>query len=299
MSNLLPLPPPPPSQPPPETPPWDTPSSVWYTPRTTPWRTPHSTQSTPLNQKTPAVKFNGLDTEPREDRVILRQPRSSRTNPLIWCVAGLCFLFSLVLIFFGIATLIVFLAVKPRTPEFDIPTASLHTIYFDSPVSFDGDLSMMMNFTNPNKKIEVRFEKINIKLFFFNKLIAVQGVQPFSQRKREIRLEPIRLISSLVYLPVNHAVELSRQVQNNKIEYRIRGTFKVRAHFGLIHYSYWLHGRCQLQMTGPPTGILISHNCTTKRRWRRWIGCPRETSKSLALVCYSSIDLFFAYSQNV
>lgn len=269
MSNPLPLPPPPPSQPP-ETPPWDTPSSVWYTPRTTPWRTPHSTQSTPLNQTVlanpPGIKLNGLDEEPREDRVILRQPRSSKTNPLIWCVAGLCFVFSLVLIFFGIATLIVFLSVKPRTPEFDIPHASLHTIYFDSPMYFNGDLSMMMNFTNPNKKIEVRFEHLKIELFFFNKLIAMQGVQPFSQRKGKTRLEPIRLVSSLVYLPVNHAVELSREVQNNKIEYQIRGTFKVRAHFGLIHYSYWLHGICHLQMTGPPTGILISHNCTTKRR---------------------------------
>ncbi|KAF8113960.1 hypothetical protein N665_0043s0033 [Sinapis alba] len=270
MSNPLPLPPPPPLQPP-ETPPWDTPSSVWYTPRTTPWRTPHSTQSTPLNQMVltnpPAVKLNGLDAEPREDRGILRQPpRNSRTNPLIWCVAGLGFVFSLVLIFFGIATLVVFLAVKPRIPEIDIPNASLHTIYFDSPLYFNGDVSMMMNFTNPNKKMEVRFEHLKIELFFFKKLIAVQGVQPFSQRKRETRSEPIRLISSLVYLPVNHAVELSRQVQNNKIEYQIRGTFKVRAHFGLIHYSYWLHGMCELQMTSPPIGILISHNCTTKRR---------------------------------
>ncbi|KAG2238576.1 hypothetical protein Bca52824_092159 [Brassica carinata] len=151
----------------------------------------------------------------------------------------------LVLIFFGIATLIVFLAVKPRAPEFDIPHASLHTIYFDSPVYFNGDLSMMMNFTNPNKKIE--------------------GPAIFAEETGDkVGTNPSGLKLSL--LAVNHAVELSREVQNNKIEYHIRGTFKVRAHFGLIHYSYWLHGICQLQMTGPPTGILISHNCTTKRR---------------------------------
>ncbi|ESQ54627.1 hypothetical protein EUTSA_v10027581mg [Eutrema salsugineum] len=269
MSNLLPLPPPPQSHPP-ETPPWDTPSSMWYTPRTTPWRTPRSTQSTPLNQmvstKSPAVKFNGLDPEPRKDTVILRQPRRSRTNLLIWCVAGLCFVFSLLLIFFGIATLIVFLAVRPRAPVFDIPNANLHTIYFDSLVYFNGDLSMLVNFTNPNKKIGVKFEQLKIELFFFNRSIAMQGVQPFSQRRRETRLEPIRLISSLVYLPLNYAVELKRQMQNNKIEYEIISSFKVRVHFGMIHYSYQLHARCHLQMTGPPIGILVSRNCTTKRR---------------------------------
>ncbi|XP_010433495.1 PREDICTED: uncharacterized protein LOC104717594 [Camelina sativa] len=271
MPNLPPLPPPPRLQPS-ETPPWETPSSVWYTPRTTPWRTPQSTLSTPVSQvvltKPAAVRFNSLDTEARKDadRVILRQPRNSKTSLWIWCVAGLCFVFSLLLIFLGIATLIVFLAIRPRTPVFDIPNANLHTIYFDSPLFFNGDLSMLVNFTNPNKKIEVRFEKLGIELFFFNRLIAQQVVEPFSQKKRETRLEPIHLISSLVCLPVNHAVELRRQVQNNKIEYEIRGTFKVRAHFGMIHYSYLLHGRCQLQMTGPPTGILLSRSCTTKKQ---------------------------------
>ncbi|CAB79504.1 hypothetical protein [Arabidopsis thaliana] len=196
--------------------------------------------------KPATVRFNGLDAEPRKDRVILRQPRSSRTSLWIWCVA-------------------VFLAIRPRIPVFDIPNANLHTIYFDTPEFFNGDLSMLVNFTNPNKKIEVKFEKLRIELFFFNRLIAAQVVQPFLQKKHETRLEPIRLISSLVGLPVNHAVELRRQLENNKIEYEIRGTFKVKAHFGMIHYSYQLHGRCQLQMTGPPTGILISRNCTTKK----------------------------------
>lgn len=204
MPNLPHLPPPPQLQPP-ETPSWETPSSVWYTPRTTPWRTPQSTQSTPVGQmvltKPATVRFNGLDAEPRKDRVILRQPRSSRTSLWIWCVAGFCFVFSLLLIFFAIATLIVFLAIRPRIPVFDIPNANLHTIYFDTPEFFNGDLSMLVNFTNPNKKIEVKFEKLRIELFFFNRLIAAQVVQPFLQKKHETRLEPIRLISSLVGLP--------------------------------------------------------------------------------------------------
>ncbi|XP_010536771.1 PREDICTED: protein YLS9-like [Tarenaya hassleriana] len=278
MSNLLPLPPPPHHQQPPETPPWETPSSKWFTPRSTPWRTPRSNHQTPTQTQTQVVvsvaprspvipKFKGIDggggVEVRKETVILRQPR--RTNPWIWCGAGLCLVFSLVLIFFGIATLIVFLAIRPRTPVFDIPNANLNTIYFDSPVFFNGDLSLLANFTNPNKKIDVRFEYLDIELFFYNRLIATQGVQPFSQRRGETRLEAVHLISSLVYLPANHAVELKRQVQNNKINYEIRGTFKVRADLGMIHYSYWLHGRCQVQMTGPPTGVLVSRNCSTKK----------------------------------
>uniref|UniRef100_A0A1J3HQB1 Protein YLS9 n=1 Tax=Noccaea caerulescens TaxID=107243 RepID=A0A1J3HQB1_NOCCA len=287
MSDQLPLSPQPQSQSqPPETPPWDTPSSKWFTPINTPWRTtPRSKHSTPtpttpvpltevivskspLSQKSPDTpsKLDGMESEPLNDTMILLQLRTTRTNPWIWCGAALCFIFSVLLIFFGIATLILFLAVRPRTPVFDISNAKLNTIYFESPVYFNGDVLLLVNFTNPNKKLDVRFENIYVELWFYNKSIARQGILPFSQRNGKTRLEPIRLISNLVFLPVNHALELRRQVVANKVDYEIRSTFKVKAVFGIIHYSYLLHGSCQLELSSPPTGSLVSRNCTT-RRW--------------------------------
>ncbi|GLT83730.1 hypothetical protein SLE2022_020020 [Rubroshorea leprosula] len=200
-----------------------------------------------------------------QKRTILQQPQPRQTNPLVWCAAILCLIFSLILIFFGIATLIIFLAIKPRNPMFDTPNARLNTIYFDSPEYFNGDFVFLANFTNPNKKIDVRFEYLDIELYFKDRLIAAQAIQPFSQRRGEVRLESVHLISSLVYLPQNLSMELRKQVLSNRIQYNIRGTFKVRATMGLFHFSYWLHGRCQLEMTGPPTGALVSHTCRTKR----------------------------------
>ncbi|KAJ6727655.1 LATE EMBRYOGENESIS ABUNDANT (LEA) HYDROXYPROLINE-RICH GLYCOPROTEIN FAMILY PROTEIN [Salix koriyanagi] len=161
---------------------------------------------------------------------IFKHPRPRRTNLVIWCGAILCLIFSLVLIVFGIATLIIYLVVKPRNPVFDIPNANLNSIYFDSP-----------------------------------ELVGTQALQPFTQRSRETRLESVHIISSLVYLPQNLAVELQKQVQSNKVNYNIRGTFKVRANMGLLHYSYWLHGRCEIEMTGPPTGVIVARSCRTKR----------------------------------
>lgn len=196
---------------------------------------------------------------------ILLQPQPRRTNLLVWCGAIFCFIFSLVLIFFGIATLIIYVSVKPRNPVFDTPNASLNTIYFDSPEYLNGDFLFLANFSNPNKRINVRFEYLNIELYFNERVIASQAAQPFSQRKGEVRLQTFHLISSLVYLPQNHAMELRKQVLSNRVQYNIRGTFKVRANLGLIHFSYWLHARCQLEMTGPPTGALVSHTCITKR----------------------------------
>uniref|UniRef100_A0A2N9J1Y7 Late embryogenesis abundant protein LEA-2 subgroup domain-containing protein n=1 Tax=Fagus sylvatica TaxID=28930 RepID=A0A2N9J1Y7_FAGSY len=214
---------------------------------------------------------NRAPNTPKSDIRISRKastllaPRPRQTNPITWCIAFLCLIFCLILIFFGVATLITFIVIKPRYPLFDIPNANLNSIYFDSPEYFNGDLTFLANFSNPNRKIDVRFEYLDIELFFSDRLIATQTIEPFTQRRGEKRLESVHFISSLVFLPQNLAVELQKQVQSSKVSYNVRGTYKVTATLGLIHISYWLHSRCQLEMTGPPTGVLVARSCRTKR----------------------------------
>ncbi|XP_019052732.1 PREDICTED: uncharacterized protein At1g08160 isoform X1 [Nelumbo nucifera] len=152
---------------------------------------------------------------------LLRPPR--RTNPIIWCAAVLCLIFSLLLILAGIATLILFLVIKPRHPLFDTVGANLNSIYVDSPEYLNGDFAFLANFSNPNRKIDVRFEYLDIELYFFDRLIATQALQPFSQRRGETRLESVRMVSSEVYLPPNLAMELQKQVQNNRVVYNMPG----------------------------------------------------------------------------
>ncbi|KAL4331927.1 hypothetical protein GQ457_07G012350 [Hibiscus cannabinus] len=255
---LSPLPPPPPSPPPPSTKPAP-PVSLSQIVISKPVR---NQQQTPSSGKTNP----DTDISSREVRKsILRPPHPRRTNPLIWCCAVICFMFSIVLILFGVATLIIFLSMKPKIPLFDTPNARLNGIYFDSPEYFNGDFIFLANFSNPNNRIDVRFEYLVIELYFHDRLISTQAVQPFSQRRGEARVEAIHFISSLVYLPQNLGVELQKQVLSNRVGYFVRGTFKVRAHLGLIHFSYWLHARCELLMSSPPTGVLVSHSCKTKR----------------------------------
>ncbi|KAK8579046.1 hypothetical protein V6N13_142281 [Hibiscus sabdariffa] len=256
-------PPPPPPPPPPLPPPSRKPS--------TPISLSQIVISKPVINRTqaPSSGKRNPDTDiinSREVRKsILRPPHPRRTNPLIWCCAIICLIFSLVLILFGVATLIVFLSIKPRIPLFDTPNARLSGIYFDSPEYFNGDFTFLANFSNPNNRIDVGFEYLVLELYFHDRLISAQAVQPFWQRRGEARVEAIHFISSLVYLPQNLGVELQKQVLSNRVSYFVRGTFKVRARLGLIHFSYWLHARCELLMSSPPTGVLVSHSCKTKQ----------------------------------
>ncbi|GFS31720.1 late embryogenesis abundant (LEA) hydroxyproline-rich glycoprotein family [Actinidia rufa] len=216
-----------------------------------------------MKQQSLATELPYVSTRKVREQPILRRPH--RTNPIVWCGAILCLIFSLLLIFFGVATLIVFLDIKPRIPVFDIPAASLNLIFFDSLECFNGDFTFLTNFSNPNRKIDVRLEHVEIELYFSNSLLATQALMPSTERQGKARTVSVHMISSLVYLPPNLAIELRKQVQSNRVTYNIRGTFRVRANLGLIHYSYWLHGRCQLEMSSPPTGVLLARSCRTKR----------------------------------
>ncbi|XWS09604.1 hypothetical protein CRYUN_Cryun39dG0003900 [Craigia yunnanensis] len=222
---------------------------------------PDKNQQTPTSEKTDP----DIENSRKVRKPILREPHPRRTNPLIWCCAILCLFFSLILILFGIATLIIFLTIKPRIPAFDTPNASLNGIYFDSPEYFNGDFTFLANFSNPNRRIDVRFEYLVIELYFHDRLISTQAVQPFSQRRGEARVEAVHFVLSLVYLPQNLGVELQKQILSNRVNYNIRGTFKVGANLGLIHFSYQMHCRCELVISSPPTGVLVSHSCKTKR----------------------------------
>ncbi|XP_057524997.1 uncharacterized protein At1g08160 [Amaranthus tricolor] len=207
--------------------------------------------------------FIRLPRDHTSDHHLLHHPR--RTHPLVWCSAIICLVICLLIIVFGITTLIIFLVIKPKYPSFDIPNANLNVIYFDSPDNFNGDFTFVANFTNPNRKIHIKFDFLDVELYFIDRLIAAQALEPFSLKPREARLEMIHFISSLVYLPPNPAIELQRQVQSNRVKYNVRGTFRVRAKVGMAQFSYWLHANCQLEMTSPPTGVLVARNCTTKR----------------------------------
>ncbi|KAK7305293.1 hypothetical protein VNO77_43196 [Canavalia gladiata] len=258
MLALPPPPPPPPSLPSPPS------LAIRQTKQVSPGQIVKSKQ--PIRQNSQELEApNYATTKSIRPLPRLRQPPFQRTNPIIWFGAVLCLIFSLVLIFFGVATLIIFLAIKPRNPTFDIPNANLNGLYFDSPEYFNGDFTLLVNITNPNRKMDVRFESLDVDLFFSDRIISTQSIQPFTQRRKESRLESLHFISSLVFLPEDLGVNLKKQVQGNRVNYNVRGTFKMRITMGFFHLSYWLHSRCQIEMTSPPTGVLIARNCITKR----------------------------------
>ncbi|KAL8142127.1 hypothetical protein V2J09_015159 [Rumex salicifolius] len=212
--------------------------------------------------KTPS---NTADSSTPATPIILHDPRY-RTHPAIWCGAFVCLAFSLLLILFGLSTLIVYLVVKPRLPTFDVPSANLTAVYVGSPGYMNGDFSFVANFTNPNERLDVEFKAADLQLAFEGRIIAAgEVVEGFELRHHGGRkVGVVRMISSLVILPLEVAIELQRKVASNRVEYEVRGRFWVKAKLASgLGYSYWLRARCLLQMTAPPGGVLTSSSPST------------------------------------
>ncbi|MCL7025600.1 hypothetical protein MKW94_002806 [Papaver nudicaule] len=203
----------------------------------------------------------------------LKLPNQRRTKPTTWFIAFFCAILWVMIILGGLIVLIVYLVFRPKNPRFDVPNATLNAIYLDTnaQLNSDGsllnsDVTILTNFTNPNQKVKIDYSYMVIELYYMNTLIATTSVNPFSAEKAESKLLGVHFVTSQVKLSSNEIQQIRKEVGNNTVKFDVQGKFRTRSNFGsLIHYSYWLNGRCTIVFTSPPYGALVSKKCITKR----------------------------------
>ncbi|XP_051121975.1 NDR1/HIN1-like protein 12 [Andrographis paniculata] len=196
----------------------------------------------------------------------LRMPDAGRTTPIAWLVAAFCALFWLIVIIGGLIILIVYLFFRPRNPRFDISTATLNAAYLDQGYLLNADVTLLVNFTNPNTKVNIDFTYVVLDIFYDRRIIATGYIDPFSVHRRESRFADVHMVASQVTLSMGLSMELQRQIAAGRVNFEVRGLFKTRSRFGsFFRYTYWLYARCQIAVAGPPTGVLIGKRCITKR----------------------------------
>ncbi|XP_042487443.1 NDR1/HIN1-like protein 3 [Macadamia integrifolia] len=200
----------------------------------------------------------------------LKVPNTRRKKPVIWFTtwfgAVCCAIFWIIIILTGLAILIVYLAFRPRSPHFDISSVTLDAAYIDTGSLLNADLTILTNFTNPNKKVNVDFSFMVLQLYYEDTLIATRAIDPFSVTSMETRLHNVEMISSQVSLPIDVSETLRKQMGGNAVIFNLQGTFRTRSNFGsFFHYTYWVYSKCTIVTTGPPSGVLIAHKCRKKR----------------------------------
>ncbi|KAL7196960.1 hypothetical protein ACSBR1_036884 [Camellia fascicularis] len=180
-------------------------------------------------------------------------------------IVAICSLFWITMILGGLVVLVLHLVFRPQSPTFDISGASLNVAYLDMGYLLNVDITLLANFTNPNKKATVDFHYTVINLYYENTLIATSYVDPFSSMTAESMFQNVRLVSSQVWLPSTESQQLMQQIENNRVGFKVKGLLRTRSNLGFFRYSYWLYGHCIIEVTGPPSGVLVAKKCTTTR----------------------------------
>ncbi|KAL7171602.1 hypothetical protein ACSBR2_036290 [Camellia fascicularis] len=180
-------------------------------------------------------------------------------------IVAICSLFWITMILGGLVVLVLHLVFRPQSPTFDISGASLNVAYLDMGYLLNVDITLLANFTNPNKKATVDFHYTVINLYYENTLIATSYVDPFSSMTAESMFQNVRLVSSQVWLPSTEGQQLMQQIENNRVGFKVKGLLRTRSNLGFFRYSYWLYGHCIIEVTGPPSGVLVAKKCTTTR----------------------------------
>ena len=194
-----------------------------------------------------------------------RQHRHPTNKPLTWFLAVFCAILWVVIIVGGLIVLIVYLVYRPRLPRFDISAATLNAAYLDMGYLLNADITMLANFSNPNRKVNVDFSYMYIDLYYGSTLIATQYVPPFYAIRAQSKFAYIHMVTSQVGIPLVAARRLKKQIEADGVQFQVKGYFRARSTLGrLLKYSYLLHTHCNILMSGPPTGALIRSECKTK-----------------------------------
>ncbi|XP_047963789.1 uncharacterized protein LOC125208250 [Salvia hispanica] len=196
----------------------------------------------------------------------IHPPTSQRTRPLTWLVAAFCMLFWILVIVGGLIVLIVYLVFRPRSPWFDISTATINAAYLDMGYLLNADVTVLANFSNPNSKVKVDFSYVILDLYYDNNYLTTSYIKPFAVMRGESRFADVHMVGSQVKLSSKHSMQLQKQIEEGRVNLEIKGLFRARSKLGgIFHYSYWMYAHCQLVVTGPPTGVLLRKKCVTKR----------------------------------
>ncbi|XP_076945044.1 uncharacterized protein LOC143615941 [Bidens hawaiensis] len=196
----------------------------------------------------------------------LHVPPPRKTTRLAWLIAICCVLFWVTIIVGGLILLIVYLAYRPKYPKFDITSASLNAAYLDLGYLLNGDMTLLANFTNPNKKVNVEFRYIVINLYFEKTLIAARYVEPLEVSRKGYALRDVHMVSSQIPFTKTHVAHLNQQMRTGRIMFEAKSFLRTTSTLGgFFRYSYWLYGHCTFVVSSPPSGTLVLKSCVTKR----------------------------------
>ncbi|KAL8201621.1 hypothetical protein R6Q57_010768 [Mikania cordata] len=156
--------------------------------------------------------------------------------------AGFLILAFLVLLTF----LITWAILQPRKPRFTLEDATIYSFNISSPILFSSNFQVTISSHNPNSRIGIYYDKLNVFATYKNQQITYfTGIQPVYQGHKDTNIwSPFIFGTNVPVAPYNGA-SLAQEQSNGGINLLIKVNGRVRWRVGrFISGRYHIHVNC-------------------------------------------------------
>ncbi|KAI3688177.1 hypothetical protein L1987_81886 [Smallanthus sonchifolius] len=133
----------------------------------------------------------------------------------------------------GLTILIIWLTIKPKKLVYSIDDGSIHNYNLSNANHLNATYNFILRAYNPNKKVSVYYDKVDIVVLYDDDTISRGTIDPFHQPKRNATRFKLNLASHDVSLREEVARDLKVERSSGRVEMvvnlRARIRFKVGA----------------------------------------------------------------------
>ncbi|EFJ20789.1 hypothetical protein SELMODRAFT_418107 [Selaginella moellendorffii] len=213
--------------------------------------------------------------EAKEARDRVRWSRSRHFGSIL---VGLL-LFFLVL---GLVMMGIYCYLKPSFPRLDVVTAKFSYInmndvdaseiiaqqaegkgmYFAAVYNYS--IIYTLYLSNPNKRVDLYIQSLEIKPFYFGFLLGAGNSPPFVQLRSSSRLVFITVTDDGLQVPLTSNYSIKRDILRKALTFMIEMELKAKMStvFGLTSPSFWCSAKCDIQVD--QNGMVANKICSNK-----------------------------------
>ncbi|KAH7429469.1 hypothetical protein KP509_09G050300 [Ceratopteris richardii] len=231
----------------------------------------------------PLVHVNQQPTQAQEPLHRRRGRRSGRfcRRSCCWWTGTFCITSAGMAIVLGIVSVVAYLLLKPKAPSFLVSDASITAFSLSSqpiipadaipevPIYLNADVTFHVTAENPNKKIGIYYEKVDVMLFYQDEKIGEGSIPPFFQGHENITFLLLHMVGKDVALTptIGNALQTTLNNATSTISLSARTMAAVSIKIGSWKSGSWKFAiNCKVKLDNP-TALdprLMSKSCALK-----------------------------------
>eukprot|EP00249_Psilotum_nudum_P015975 c25604_g1_i2 orf=225-998(-) len=194
-------------------------------------------------------------------------PPRRRRSPCCCCLTCLCAGLIAVIAILGIAVLVFYLVVHPRLPKYSIQSAQIKTFNL-TPASqnLDSDVVFTVRARNPNKKIGIYYDDIDVTLYYDDESIGYGSIPAFYQGHKNTTMLEVDIQGENTTLDSDAVQTLKSSIDDNSsIFLYARTRARIRIKIGSWKSRHIkVTVKCTVQVRAPSStssSKLLSESC--------------------------------------